>query len=155
VIGLRGKEIPLIARLSTISAVNPDRVLDGLIIFQIQEPGPQAKPLALSGPKSTQLVDDLLYNLLDGLVPAEARVIEAEPSLEGESFIQIGTKLYLRTTRGLLWPAPGARVSGPGGLSVFEMPAVPSVLLNEADDIKTIILKGVETEQNTAYEVKP
>ncbi|MDR2368429.1 MAG: DotH/IcmK family type IV secretion protein, partial [Deltaproteobacteria bacterium] len=155
VVSLKGKDIPLIARLSTNSAVKADRRLDGLIIFQIQEAGPMALPGAAPEPGPAGPVDDILYGLLDGFMPEGAVPIEAEPALEGESFVQVGQNIYLRTTRGLLWPAPQARASGPGGLSVYELPAVPSVMLHDSDEVRTVVLRGVETVPAAGLEVRP
>ncbi|MDR2387499.1 MAG: hypothetical protein LBE80_07960 [Deltaproteobacteria bacterium] len=155
VVSLKGKDIPLMARLSTTSAVKDDRELDGLIIFQVQESGPLARPVPGLDPKPTVLVDNLLYELLDGMTPNGARIIEAKPALEGESFTQVGPNLYLRTTRGLLWPAPKAKVSGPGGLAVYELPLVPSVMVHDSEEVHTVILQGVETDRIAGHESGP
>jgi intracellular multiplication protein IcmK len=155
VVSLKGNDIPLVVRLITSSAVDPARQLDGLIIFQIQEPGPGARPLVNGSVKPRQVVDALLYSLLDGVEPTRARAVIAEPALEGESFVQVGSNLYLRTTRALIWPAPQARVSGPGGLSVYELPPVPSVLLADRDEVFTVLLSGVEVERPGVMEVRP
>ncbi|MDR3135649.1 MAG: DotH/IcmK family type IV secretion protein, partial [Deltaproteobacteria bacterium] len=152
VVSLKGKDIPLIARLSVNSAVSPDRQLDGLIIFQVQESGPLATPMAGLDHRPASAVDDLLYQMLDGITPEGSKAIKADPALEGESFTQIGPKIYLRTTRGLLWPAPIARVSGPGGVAVYEIPAVSSVMLHDADEALTVFLQGVETSRGESLE---
>ncbi|MDR0354860.1 MAG: DotH/IcmK family type IV secretion protein [Deltaproteobacteria bacterium] len=151
VVSLEGKDIPLMAHLTTTSAVKPRRELDGLIIFQIQEPGPKASLSGQAEPLPASVVDDLLYAFLDGLEPQGSRPVEARPSLDGERFSQVGERLYLRTRRGLLWPAPQARVSGPGGVTVYEIQAVPSILLSDGEEVMTVDLHGV-TAGETFYE---
>ena len=155
VVSLKGKDVPLIARLSTASAAKPGRRLDGLIIFQIQEAGPLAQPLPGGLPRPDGLVDGVLYSLLDGIIPEGAKVIEADPALEGESVVLAEGRLYLRTTRTLLWPAPQARVSGPGGLAVYELPLVPSVMLHDADQVRTVNLWGLAAERALSAENRP
>ena len=129
--------------------------MDGLIIFQIQETGPLAQPFPGGDPKPAAVVDGILYAILDGVVPKGAKTLEADPALDGESFFQAGGSLYLRTTRALLWPAPQARVSGPGGLAVYELPLVPSVMLHDADEVRTVNLRGLEAERPLSGEIRP
>ncbi|MDR2300959.1 MAG: DotH/IcmK family type IV secretion protein [Deltaproteobacteria bacterium] len=155
VVSLKGKDIPLMARLSTTSAVKDDRELDGLIIFQVQETGPMAQPLPGLAPKPTVLVDNLLYELLDGITPKGAKHIGAVPALEGESFTQVGSNLYLRSSRTVLWPLVQAKVYGPGGIIVYELPLVTSVVLNDLEETQTVILEGVEIDRVVGQEFGP
>jgi hypothetical protein len=155
VVSLKGRDIPLMTRLATSSAARPDRELDGLIIFQIQAHGPMAGPEALAGPETGGPVDEILYSILDGVVPPEGETVEAEPALEGESFVKVGGSVYLRTLRALLWPAPRARASGPGGLTVYEFEAAPSVMLSSREEVATVLLKGVDSGRVEALEARP
>jgi hypothetical protein len=52
-----------------------------------------------------------------------------------------------------MWPAPLAKVSGPGGLAVYELPVVPSVILHDANEVQTVNLTGVETDWILRHEV--
>lgn len=140
VVGLKGKDVPLVARLSTSPAARPGRRLDGLVVFQVQEPGPLALPGAPEAPGAGSVVGDVLYGLLDGLEPEGARPVEAEPALEGETFLRSGDSLYLRTRRRLMWPAHTAMVSGPGGVAVYELPPVPSVLVRDSRGVSAVTL---------------
>ncbi|MDR1486763.1 MAG: DotH/IcmK family type IV secretion protein, partial [Deltaproteobacteria bacterium] len=134
------KDIPLVIRLKTASALNSERQVDSLIVFQLQERGPQALPETLEDDYPS-VTDDILYSILDGLTPAGGRVLQPAPQLDGEIYTQLGEAIYLRTKHTLLWPAPRARVSGPGGLSVYEISPVSSILLSRQDGVVTIALE--------------
>jgi hypothetical protein len=143
VVSLKGKDVPLVARLSTAPAGRPGRRLDGLVVFQIQEPGPLALPGAPEAPAAESVVGEALYGLLDGLPPAGSRLVVAEPALEGESFHAAGDSLFLRTRRRLMWPAHRAMVAGPGGIAIYELSPVPSVLLRDFSGVSSVTLKDV------------
>ncbi|MDR1296699.1 MAG: DotH/IcmK family type IV secretion protein, partial [Deltaproteobacteria bacterium] len=147
VVTLEGRDVPVLARLTTSSAVDRGRELDGLVVFQVQERGPLAAAPSSAGAGegegSFSAADDLLYALLDGLIPEGASTLAAEPALEGESFCQAGGDIYLRTRRSLFWPPFKQKASGAGGLTVYAFPPVPSVLLADGEETQTVVLTGV------------
>jgi intracellular multiplication protein IcmK len=160
IVTLRDQQVPLVIRLEARSALDGGRRVDGLIIFQIQASGPQSDPdAALAEPGSPAggrppagVVGEALYAVLDGLLPEGGRILAAVPALDGETVVQTETSMFLRTRRGLLWPAPRARVSGPGGLSVFEIPATPTVLLAMGEDVVELSIPEADLGPDRARE---
>ncbi|MDR1546037.1 MAG: DotH/IcmK family type IV secretion protein [Deltaproteobacteria bacterium] len=143
VVTLVGHELPLLLRLEASSALRPGRRVDGLVVYQVMDRGPQALPETAARPPSV-VVGDSLYAVLDGLSPPGGRRLASEPALEGSVFYQAGATMFLRTPHALLWPAPRARVQGPGGLSAYEFAAAGSVLLARAEDVTALTLPGAD-----------
>jgi intracellular multiplication protein IcmK len=147
IITLQNHEIPLVIRLATKSGVRADRDADGLIIFQVQGRGPKAGPTE-TGAASGGPVDSLLYSVLDGVVPSGAAVLKAEPEAEGTTFLAAGGTLYVRTRHSLLWPGFSARVSGPGGWTVYEAPFQSPVLIGLENEIVRAALSAPAAEES-------
>ena len=152
IVALRDKDVPLVIKLSTVSSLKPGRDIDALVTFQVGEAGPSSPPtvLALSAPKE---VDDVLYAILDGLVPKGGQILEAEPALEGERVVALGSSMYLRTNRSLIWPAARARVAGPGGVAVYEMLPVTTMVLSNGDETLDLKVPGADTDPAIYREV--
>jgi intracellular multiplication protein IcmK len=140
IVTLVEKDIPVVIRLKTASALKSGRQVDSLIVFQVQERGPEALPETLKDDFPT-VADDILYSILDNLTPTGGKVLKANPGLDGDVYTQLGQSIYLRTKHALLWPAPRARVSGPGGVMVYEIAPVSSILLSRDDGVLSVSLE--------------
>jgi intracellular multiplication protein IcmK len=143
VVTLKDNDIPMVIRLATASALKSGREVDTLIIFQVAGNGPSALTTG-ELPRLPIPVNDSIYAVLDGLVPPGGRLLETSPAPEGERAIESGGSIYLRTGRSLLWPAPRARVAGPGRVWVYELPMVSVVLLSSGGEVGELTIEGID-----------
>jgi intracellular multiplication protein IcmK len=139
VITLKDHGIPLIIRLETRSGVDAQRKVDGLIIYQVQERGPLATP-RLSREELPTPVNDLLYLILDGIIPESGIKLESAPKVDETTFLKLGDALFVRTRQTLLWPAYRARASGAGGYAVYETVYLSSIIMGIEDEIQRVNL---------------
>jgi intracellular multiplication protein IcmK len=141
VLALEGHDIPLVIRIDTHSAAEAGgRNVDGLIIYQIAGRGPNAAPELTSSPAAPPVSPEL-YGILDGIRPEGSTTLVSDPPLDGTEFIRFGASLYVRTRHALVWPATRARVSGAGGLTVYEAPMEGSALINVGEEIRRVTLR--------------
>ena len=143
IVTLRDLDVPLVIELKAASALKEGRNVAALVVFQVGELGP--KSASLQGARvqaPSKAVSDKLYAVMDGITPNGARILEADPALEGERVFLSGDSMYLRTRRTLLWPAPRARAAGPGGLTVYELSPMTTLLLSSGEEISELRVPG-------------
>ena len=143
VITLLGNDIPLIIRLQTESGLNRNRDIDGMIVFQIQSKGPNAPPPVVAYPVQGP-VNDIILTIMDGVMPAGAKLIKTQPVLTDSRFYQLGDTMYLRTRLRLMWPSHTAVLSGVGGYNVYELPVVPSIMVSDDGEVLRVAVKNAQ-----------
>jgi len=143
VLTLAGQEIPLVVLLETKSGIAEGRETDGMIVYQVMSRGPNAPPPAIKKPV-TGPVPDVLYTILDGITPPGAKLLKFFPQIEDTRIYQLDETLYLRTRHQLMWPSYRAQVAGVGDYNVYEIQAVPSLMISLDGQISRVELRDSE-----------
>lgn len=140
ILTLAGQDIPLVVLLETKSGLSEGRQTDGMIVYQVMERGPNAAPIVAKTPVSGP-VPAQLYSVLDGIAPEGARLVKFSPAVEDTRIYQLGDVLYLRTKHKLMWPSHRAQASGVGDFAVYEIQAVPSLMISRDGRVSRVELK--------------
>src|SRR5581483_7577853 len=80
------------------------------------------------GPIAEPALNPRLQQFLYDTPPEGARDVPLDPPV-GKAWTFDG-HLYLRTDRPLRWPAWSAQAKAPGGVAIYELPSVPSLLVS-------------------------
>jgi intracellular multiplication protein IcmK len=144
IVTLRDLDMPLVIELTASSALSEGRSVDSLVIFQIGQAGPRSSGGKSGAAPLPKALDDKLYAVMDSMSPKGGRRLKASPALEGEAVYLSGNSMYLRTRRSLLWPAPKAKASGPGSLSVYELSPATKLLLTSDGEISELSVPGAK-----------
>ncbi|MDR3205231.1 MAG: hypothetical protein LBV23_10930 [Deltaproteobacteria bacterium] len=152
VVGLKGSEFPIVIRLETKSSFLNQTKADALIVFQTLEEGPAAKFKAPNKAPLSWEVSETLGLILDGLSPPGSIRLTFEPKIEGHLYFNLGGKLYFRTKRPLLWPAPLSSLAGPGGVWVFETDLVSNLTFLNGEEILSVKLIDLENIEEKSVE---
>lgn len=148
VVTLEKQDIPLVIRLESDSVRGPERRADALVLFQIAQHGPKAKPPVVQDIKET--VNSAMLAFLDHVPPTGAVRVRMEPKLDKMQVWKLGEAHYIRTQHTLMWPAWTASVHGAGGMKCYEVPVTSRVMLSIDGKIQTLVLKDA-----ASGEVKP
>jgi len=104
---------------------------DADLSVQLAERGPKAKAPALL-PRAPDTAAPFLTSMLDGVPPAEAVPLSVSGvSPDDLRAWRLGDRMYLRTRLALISPEWVGSENGEGGLTVYEVPATPVVLLSD------------------------
>ncbi len=101
--------------------------IDGLLTVKLWRLGPVAQRPAV-GPIAEPALNPRLQQFLYDTPPEGARDVPLDPPV-GKAWTFDG-HLYLRTDRPLRWPAWSAQAKAPGGVAIYELPSVPSLLVS-------------------------
>lgn len=104
---------------------------DADMSVQVSEHGPNAKAGAFARAPAPDTAVPFLTAMLDGVPPAEATPLSVKgvPPDELRAW-KVGDSVYLRTRLTLISPEWTASENGEGGLTVYQLPATPVVLLS-------------------------
>ena len=148
VVTLDKQDIPLVIRLESDSVRGPERRADALVLFQIAQHGPRAKPPVIQDIKET--VNSAMLAFLDHVPPTGAVRVRMEPRLDKVQVWKLGEAHYIRTNHSMMWPAWSAVVHGAGSMKCYEVPVTSRVMLSIDGKIQTLVLKDA-----ASGEVKP
>lgn len=133
----KDQDVPTTIQLKTISE---GEETDSLAVFRAEQRGPNAKEPSI-GPDPESAVDSDMMSFIDNVPPDSAKRIQlsrqgSDKSDEQEEREDValwshGDSYYLRTKHPLVWPAWNAVAKGPGGVRVYEMPKVSSLMLSQ------------------------
>jgi intracellular multiplication protein IcmK len=101
--------------------------IDGLLTVKLWRLGPIAQRPSM-GPVPEPALNPRLQQFLYDTPPEGARDVPLDPPV-GKAWAFDG-HLYLRTDRLLRWPAWTAQAKAPGGVAIYELPSVPSLLIS-------------------------
>lgn len=135
----KDQNMPATIQLKTVSG-DDERETDSLVVFRAEQRGPNAKS-PMIGPEPDPTIDSVLIQFLDNVPPASAERVrllsdgnsenkEAWEDHQGVAMWSYQDTLYLRTRHPLTWPAWNAVAKGPGGVRVYELARVPSVMVS-------------------------
>jgi len=80
--------------------------------------------------------------MLDGVAPAQAVPLAvAGMSPDDIRAWRLGDRIYLRTRAKVVSPQPVATAKGMDGVAIYEIPAVPSVLVSSGGQLAPIHLQ--------------
>lgn len=103
---------------------------DADMSVQVAERGPNAKPGAVR-PLAPDTAAPFLTAMLDGVPPAEATPLSVRGVSPDELRAwRLGDRVYLRTRLTLISPEWTASEAAEGGLTVYQVPSTPVVLLS-------------------------
>lgn len=103
---------------------------DADISIQVAERGPNAKPGTVRA-NAPDTAAPFLTAMLDGVPPAEATPLSVRGVSPDELRAwRLGDRVYLRTRLTLISPEWTASEAAEGGLTVYQLPATPVVLLS-------------------------
>jgi intracellular multiplication protein IcmK len=111
--------------------------IDGLLTAKLWRPGPAAQRPSV-GPAPEPALNPRLQQFLYDTPPDGARDVQLAPPV-GKAWAFDG-HLYLRTDRPLRWPAWTAQAKAPGGVAIYELPAVPSLLVSDDGQTLSILV---------------
>ena len=118
--------------------------IDGLLTVKLWRPGPAAQRPSV-GPAPEPALNPRLQQFLYDTPPEGARDVQLEPPV-GKAWVFDG-HLYLRTDRPLRWPAWTAQAKAPGGVAIYELPSVPSLLVSVDGQTLSILVGSSGTSQ--------
>jgi intracellular multiplication protein IcmK len=113
--------------------------IDGLLTVKLWRLGPAAQRPAV-GPLPEPALNPRLRQFLYDTPPEGARDMPLDPPV-GKAWALDG-HLYLRTDRALRWPAWTAQAKAPGGVAIYELPSVPSLLVSIDGQTVSILVGG-------------
>ncbi|MCF8037254.1 MAG: DotH/IcmK family type IV secretion protein [Desulfobacteraceae bacterium] len=135
----KSQHMPSTIQLKTVSGQDGEET-DSLVVFRADQRGPNAEQ-PMIGPEPDPTIDSVLMQFLDNVPPEEARRIrllsggdsghEAREDRQGVALWSYQDSLYLRTRHPLTWPAWNAVAKGPGGVRVYELSRVPSLMISD------------------------
>lgn len=100
------------------------------IIMRANRPGPLAKK-ATVGPQISSDVSAELLDFLSGIPPAEAAPIKKVSDTTGYKLWRFQGALFFRTRHPVIWPAWDQIVHGAGGVMLYRLPEVVSIVVSE------------------------
>ena len=155
VVTLEKQDIPLVIRLESDSVRGPERKADALVLFQISQHGPKAKPPVIQDIKET--VNSSMLAFLDHVPPAGAVRVRMEPTPDKVQVWKLGVNHYIRTSHSMMWPAWTAVVNGAGNMKCYEVPVTSRIMLSVGGKMQTLVLKDPEPAggKRANGEVKP
>ena len=142
VVTLEKQDIPLVIRLESDSVRGPERKADALVLFQISQHGPKAKPPVIQDIKET--VNSSMLAFLDHVPPAGAVRVRMEPTPDKVQVWKLGVNHYIRTSHSMMWPAWTAVVNGAGNMKCYEVPVTSRIMLSVGGKMQTLVLKDPE-----------
>ena len=105
---------------------------DADLSIQVAERGPKAKATTVAA-RAPDTAAPFLTSMLDGVPPAEAIPLSVSGvSPDDLRAWRLGDRVYLRTRLTLVSPEWVGSENGEGGLTVYEVPSTPVVLLSHA-----------------------
>ena len=155
VVTLEKQDIPLVIRLESDSVRGPERKADALVLFQISQHGPKAKPPVIEDIKET--VNSSMLAFLDHVPQAGAVRVRMEPTPDKVQIWKLGANHYIRTSHSMMWPAWTAVVNGAGNMKCYEVPVTSRIMLSVGGKMQTLVLKDPESAggKGANGEVKP
>ncbi len=142
VLTLQSHDMPLTVQLKSISSKKEGET-DALIAFQADKRGPNAKTPEI-GPTMKSTVDDIMLAFLDGVPPASAKPLNISKDVKKLNLWEYKGKLYLRTLYPLVWPAWSSIVNGVGGIRVYRMSQVPSLMISKDGNVLSLNIKKTD-----------
>ena len=133
---LKGWSMPVVIRLKTDPSAG-----QALIAMRADQRGPNAAPPQV-GPAPTQVVGKTLMAFLDDVPPSGVTPQTVKGT--GHARVQAWAykkHLYVRTALEPVWPAWDNVVRGAGGVHVYRMPVVASLMLSVQGTVHTLSLK--------------
>lgn len=136
------QHMPIAIQLKTVSEED-ERETDSLVVFRAEQRGPNAEQ-PMIGPEPDPTIGSILMQFLDNVPPESARRIRllsgsddppemqlAWEERQGVALWSYQDSLYLRSKHPLTWPAWNAVAKGPGGVRVYELSRVPSIMVSQ------------------------
>lgn len=118
---------------------------DSRLAVMVTGRGPNAKAASLGGfgrPNGPVTGEAHLTSMLDGVAPAQAVPLGVSGmSPDDIRAWRLGDKAYLRTRVKVVSPAPIALERGMDGVTIYEIPAVPIVLVSSGGQLTSIHLQ--------------
>jgi len=118
---------------------------DSRLAVMVAGRGPNAKAPASGGfgrPGGPVTGTAQLTSMLDGVAPAQAVPLAvAGMSPDDIRAWRLGDKFYLRTRAKVISPQPVATARGMDGVAIYEIPAVPSVLVSSGGQLAPVHLE--------------
>jgi intracellular multiplication protein IcmK len=135
VVTLAGRDVPLVIRLDSDGIKAPERSADGLVLFRIGHPGPNAEIPSVAGLQETVTSDMLAF--LDKVPPKGATLVKLDLSSRASSLWLYQDTHFLRTSDSLVWPAWKAVVNGAGDVKCYELPVTSRLLIAKDGQVIT------------------
>jgi len=129
VVTLKGSDTPIVVQITTRAANDkPGQKADTMVEFRADRPGPKAKKPSV-GPSPAASPSNAELSFLDNVPPDGAKPVHLKPSIQGVSAWNYKKRLYLRSQYPAAWPAWTSVSRGPGGVRLYVMPQVDSLIL--------------------------
>lgn len=138
----KAQNMPTTIQLKTVSG-SDERETDSLVVFRADQRGPNADQ-PMIGPRPDPTIDSIMMQFLDNVPPRSATRIRllsdsgetrdmqlAWEERQGVALWSYQDSLYLRSKHPLTWPAWNAVAKGPGGVRVYELSRVPSIMVSQ------------------------
>lgn len=123
-----------------LTLVSDQRVVDYRIDLRVQGRGPQAMGSIIAGTMPTNS-NPVLMNLLDGVAPADAKMLEIDGG-QAQAWL-FGGQMLLRTPLTVLSPGWQATMSSPDGTKVYQLAPTPIVLVSDQGRSTPLKIKGL------------
>ncbi len=137
----KGQDMPATIQLKTVSG---EKETDSLVVFRADRRGPNAVEPTI-GPEPEPTLDSVLVSFLDNVPPESAKRMRLMPgpmsgsydpekaeNVKNIALWSYKDSLYLRTRDPLVWPAWNTIAKGPGGVRVYKLSKVPSLMLSRS-----------------------
>lgn len=143
------QNVPATIQLKTVSEGGET---DSLAVFRAEQRGPNAEKPTI-GPEPEPTVDSDMMGFVDNVPPDSAKRMrltagkdakeKKEPEESGDIVLwAYKDSFYLRTKHGLVWPAWDTVANGPGGVRVYEMAEVSSLMISRNGASVTYTVEG-------------
>jgi hypothetical protein len=130
-------------RLEIAGSLNSEKLADGLVTFRLENQADTAR--SKEKPNLLSPVQSIASDLLLGKKPPDSIILKSEPELSAATFYQNenGGPVYVRTNLNISWPQWRSKAVGPGGLAVYEIPPVKTLVMGNNDRLFQVNLPKV------------
>ena len=136
---------PIILHLLTTSPTDPRRLSDALVVFRLDQAGPNAALPNLGPSLQAATVSEETLGFIHAVPPGSAQRLKLEPEVSNVKLWRYQGKLYLRTNHALIWPA-WTQVAAGEDMRVYVLPKTRSLVLSVAGAYTKIKVPGGQDE---------